>query len=129
MTRTVGPTGQESWSPPGTAPCLQVPLHGNAALGCWFPPRTKPKPRTPTPWPSRDWEPDTRVAFGSCFLEIVVIFGGYFTCSEEFMLQWIELYLYPSESSDELCLQLILFNLFALLSGAQQNQHADLSEM
>lgn len=32
------------------------------------------------------------------------------------MLQWTEPYLLPSDSSEELCLQLSLFNLFALLS-------------
>lgn len=59
---------------------------------------------------------DRQVAFRSHLLEIHLIFGVYCTCSKEFMLQWTEPYLFPSDSSDELCLQLSLFNLFALLS-------------
>lgn len=71
----------------------------------------------------------SQVAFGSRLLEILLVFGGYFTCKKAFLLQRIGPYLFPRDSSDELCLQLILFNLFALLSGARQSQHADLSEM
>lgn len=94
--------------PAGAAGCQ------SALPGC-FPPKNEPDPGAPTPWAIAG--PGHRqVAFRSHLLETHLIFGVCFTCSEESMLPWTEPYLLPSDSSNELCFQLSLLNLFALLS-------------